>query len=487
MIKYRIRKRVDREIKLSIGPRFRLPDIPGEPLVPRVFTSTYFDTSTHTLAKIGISLRRRTENRKMCWQLKLPHKQARLELEIPSHHPTPPEPFLDLLFGLLRNEACGAIAKLQTKRSGIRVQAMDGPLADVVVDRVTILDDRRAIGRFSEIEIERLDGNEKDLNRLESLLRSAGAEEGDPRPKIVKALGIQPEAGSLPVHGSAPPIDHLRAMLQKQVRDLLLHDPGTRFGKDPEELHQMRVCTRRFRALLRAAQVLLVPEWSRPLRAEMGWLGQVLGAVRDYDVLLEHLHLDASALLPPERKIFEQILASLETKRSIARAHLLNALRSDRYLTLLTSLEEAVQHPIPCTPENIPLKELARKEFNKLRRRVQRLNPNPSDQELHQVRIRTKRARYAAELALGTMKKSASPYLRQTKRVQDVLGEHQDSIVAEQQLREILSTIRGVRPAFVIGQVVERIRARRCRAREVFPREWSKLKKRGCVAFAEPS
>lgn len=485
-MEYRLREWVEREIKLNIGPRFRLPELPGEPLVPRIFTSTYFDTCNQTLARMGIALRRRTENRKVVWQLKLPHKQSTLELEIPTHHPTPPEPFLDLLFGLLRNEACGVVAKLQTKRSGIRVQAMDGPIADIVVDRVTILDGRRATGRFSEIEIERLDGNEKELNHLKSLLRSAGAEKGDPRPKVLKALGIQLESTPT-VHASAPPLDHLKAMLEKQFRDFLLHDPGTRFGKDSEDLHQMRVSTRKFRALLRAAKALLLPEWSDPLRTEMDWLGQVLGAVRDYDVLLEHLNLEASALLPAERKIFERVLASLETQRSTARAQLLNALRSDRYLKLLNHLEEAIHHPMAATNEDISLKNIARKEFKKLRQMVQRLNSNPSDQELHQVRIRTKRARYAAELAQGTMKKAASRYIRQTKRLQGVLGDHQDAIIAENQLRELLTSTKGEKAAFAMGQLVARLHSRRREARTAFPREWDKLKKRGRSVFSESS
>ena len=486
-MEYRLRQWVEREIKLNIGPRFRLPEIPGEPLVPRIFTSTYFDTTNFALARMGITLRRRAENRKAVWQLKLPHKQARLELEIPSHQPTPPEPFMDLLFGLLRNEACGVIAKLQTKRSGIRVQGMDGPLADIVVDRVTILDGRRATGRFSEIEIELLNGNEKELNHLRSRLRSAGAEKGDPRPKVLKALGIQLESPPPTVHASARPLDHFKAMIEKQVKALLLHDPGTRFGKDPEELHQMRVSTRKFRALLRTAKALLLPEWSDPLRTEMGWLGQVLGAVRDYDVLLEHLNLDASALIPAERKIFERVLASLETQRSAARAQLLEALRNDRYLKLLNHLEEAIHHPMAATNEDISLKDIARKEFKKLRQMVQRLNSYPSDQELHQVRIQTKRARYAAELAQGTMKKAASRYIRQTKRLQGVLGDHQDAIIAENQLRELLPGTRGVKAAFAMGQVVARLHSRRREARAAFPREWAKLKQCARSAFSESS
>lgn len=484
-MEYKLRESIEREIKLNIGPRFRLPDIPGEPLAPRVFTSTYFDTPNHNLAKLGITLRRRTENRKVRWQLKLPKKHARLELEISSHQSTPPEPFLDILFGILRHEPCNAVVKLQTKRSGIRVHTINGPLADIVIDRVAVQEQRRTIGRFSEIEIELLDGNENELKRLENLLRSSGAEDGDSRPKAIRALGLSLEHALPPVSASAPPIDHLQSMLQQQFNALILHDPGTRLGKDPEELHQMRVSTRRFRALLRAAQNILVPEWSNPLRSEMGWLGQALGSVRDYDVLLEHLRLEASTLLPEERKIFERVLSSLETKRSIARAQLLAALRSERYLKLLNHLEDAIPHPLTLQTDNVSLLKLAKKEFNKLRREVQHLSVHPSGQDLHKVRIRTKRARYAGELAQSTMGKAGLRYLQQTKRVQDVLGDHQDAIIAEAQLRELLPLTRGVKAAFAMGQVVAKLQARRSQARAAFPREWAKLKKLGRLAFSQ--
>ena len=78
-------------------------------------------------------------------------------------------------------------------------------------------------------------------------------------------------------------------MIAVQVGELIAHDPGTRLGDDPEELHQARVATRRLRAVLRAARPLLDPGWTESLRAELSWLGGALGPVRDLDVLLDHL------------------------------------------------------------------------------------------------------------------------------------------------------------------------------------------------------
>ena len=79
----------ERELKLDVDPGFTLPDLGGRPIPPRTFTSTYFDTPEHRLLRSGITLRRRVENRKGVWQLKLPSDGGRFELEEPGG-PTPP-------------------------------------------------------------------------------------------------------------------------------------------------------------------------------------------------------------------------------------------------------------------------------------------------------------------------------------------------------------------------------------------------------------
>ncbi len=477
-----LRQTLEREVTLKTGLPFRLPYFPGEALPLRLFTSTYFDTVDFRLARLGVTLRRKTEQKRVLWQLKLPRQTARLEMEMASGRSTPPAPLEDLLFGLLRREPLTAIAKLQTRRAGIRVQPHDKPVADVVIDRVRVLNARRVVGHLSEIEVELRSGKEKELTAIVKALREAGAYDGDSRPKIFQALNLNVSDRCLPE--SAPFSERLKTILQKQLRDILLHDPGTRFGQDPEELHQMRVRIRRFRALLRASRVLLEPQWYASLQEELRWLGAMLGTVRDQDVLLYRLYTEARVLPTAERKIFERLLATFETHRSQARRELLDALRSDRYLDLLGRLERAAQTPaLRDAPEN-SLMHLAAQEFKELIKAGKNGAADPSDHELHQLRIQTKRTRYAAELALETMGKSAIRFVRQTKRNQDILGDHQDAVVMEERLRQLLHTTRGVKTAFAIGQIVERLRARRRRTKAIFPREWAKLKKRGREVFA---
>lgn len=476
-----LRQTPEREIKLKTDHPFRLPHFPGEPLPPRLFTSTYFDTVDYRLARLGVTLCRKTENHQVLWRLTLPRPATRLEVEMASGRSTPPAPLEDLLFALLRREPLTAVAKLRTRRSGIRIQPHDKPLADVVIDRVKILNGRRVVGHLNGIEVKRRSGKDKELAAIVTALREAGAYEGDDRPQVVQTLNLI--VSSPYPSKSAPLSERFKSILQTQLRHILLHDPGTRLGKDSEELHQMRVGIRRFRAILRTVRALLEPEWYASLQEELRWLGTMLGTVRDQDVLLDRLYTEADVLPPAERKIVERLLTTFETHRSEARRQLLDVLRSDRYLDLLSRLERATQAPALHEAPESSLMHLAAQEFKQLIKAGKRGNDEPSDQELHQLRIHTKRTRYVAELALETMGKSAIRFVRQTKRNQDLLGDHQDTVFAEERLRQLLQTTRGVKTAFAIGQLIERLRARRRQTKAKIPREWAKLKKRGREVF----
>lgn len=477
-----IAQTLEREVKLAAPRGFRLPPLPGEPLGARVFTSTYYDTPDLRLAREGVTLRRRVERARGLWQLKLPRGLARLELEVPGGPGEPPSQLRELLVAYTRGQPLGPVAKLRTRRAGVRVSAGDGPVADVTLDHVAALSGRRILLSFREIEAELLNGNEKALERIEKALRDAGAVDGDSRPKVFRALGLDPPPAPARPDGSAPAGEHLRAMLERQYRALLAHDPGTRLGSDPEELHQMRVATRRLRAFLRAGRPLLEEGWPEPLRSELAWLGGVLGPVRDLDVLIEHLREEARELERREERAFRRVIRALEDERALARTALLDALATPRYLELLAQLEEAAARP-RLVDSDLSVAELAAAEFRKLRRAVKRLGENPSDDELHTVRIRGKRARYAAELAEAAVGRPASRFIREAKVFQDVLGAHQDAVVAEQRVRLLLRHMGGEVLAFAAGRIVEREHRRRLEARAAFPDAWARLARAGKAAW----
>ena len=180
-----IKETVEREVKLRAGDAFRLPELGGEAIEPRLFVSTYHDTADHRLGRRGITLRHRVENGKGLWQLKLQRAGARLELEEPGPPVEPPEELRALLIGHLRGVSLVPIARLRTRREGV---VADG--AEVVHDTVSVLDHQRVTRSFEELEVELLDGDEKTLRRLEKALRRAGAVDGENRPKVFQALDL---------------------------------------------------------------------------------------------------------------------------------------------------------------------------------------------------------------------------------------------------------------------------------------------------------
>src|SRR5262249_60014115 len=111
------------------------------------------------------------------------------------------------------------------------------------------------------------------------------------------------------------------------------------------------------------------------------------------------------------------------------------------------------------------------------------LPTKPSDADLHRVRIKAKRARYAAELVVPDIGHPAERFVDRVKKVQDVLGEHQDAVVAEGRLRDLAAEVRSRRTGFVAGLLVERQRARREAARAAFAEIWPAVAVRGRHAW----
>jgi CHAD domain-containing protein len=258
-----------------------------------------------------------------------------------------------------------------------------------------------------------------------------------------------------------------RAVLEHRG-EVVDYEPEVRLGEDPEAVHKQRVASRRLRSLLRTARPRLDdPERSEQLRDELRWLGNALGEVRDRDVLISYLESELAHL--EEASAFRGVLKLLDDEREKAREKLVGTLDSPRYQRLLNELET------PPALKNGGLRSAAIKEHKRLRKAVKRLGDEPSDEELHKVRIRAKRARYAAE-AVG----AGQQYVKRAKTLQDVLGEHQDAAVAENRIRRLLSRVRpSRRTALAAGRLIERQRARRVAARRDWPKAWKRLDRAG--------
>ncbi len=460
---------VEHEIKLEPGEGFVMPVLGGEALPTRVFVSTYHDTADLRLARNSVTFRHRIENGTGIWQLKLPHGEARIELALPGPPARPPDEMLALLPAFLRGAPLVPVARLRTRREGRRTGG-----AEIVQDSVAVMDAQHVVRRFKEIEVELLEGDERTLRRLEKALRRAGADSPGPfRPKLYRALDLawpEEEEPGVP----QTPSEELAAALRAEYRRLLAHDPGTRLGQDPEDLHQLRVATRRLRAFLRAARPLLDRTASEALRAELGWLGSTLGPARDLDVLTGELRRQI-AELGDDGEPLAELVSGLEAQRQKARGDLSTVMAAPRYLALLDQLDSAAR--LVAGDDRTTLAKIWWRAHKRLRMEVSRLDAEPEDDALHAVRIDVKRARYAAELAAVELGKRGAAYVRAAKDLQDILGDHQDAVVAEAQIRAWVSTRPGA--ALGAGRLIELQRGRRQRARSSWQEAWGRLERAG--------
>ena len=176
------------------------------------------------------------------------------------------------------------------------------------------------------------------------------------------------------------------------------------------------------------------------------------GPVRDLDVLLEHLAAEV-AQLDADVPDGSEIVRMLSEQRDEFRAKLVEAMSSPRYASLLDLFVRSIAF-LPPLPAGDSATAIARAELRKLRKAAKALPGEPSDAELHRLRIKAKRARYAAELAELAGAKGARDFVAAAKRLQDVIGEHQDAAVAEERLR------RYARPGWLRRRTVGRARAR---------------------------
>lgn len=280
------------------------------------------------------------------------------------------------------------------------------------------------------------------------------------------------------------PAEGLRLLLASQGEALAAHEAGALAGSDPDELKRFRVATRRLRALLRAARPLLDETRSETLREELAWVGETLGPVRDLDVLIADLRSTARHFEPGEQYGLALMFRRLEDERQAAREVLGDRLGSERYLALRSQLPGELAG-IPVAGTKTTLAELAAKEFHRLDRAVRALDEHPYDDELHDLRLRVKRARYAAELAATEVGEPAGRFVRRAKTVQDVLGEHQDAAVAEARIRTLLQRPQSIRWAIAAGRLIERQYARRQAARAAFPAAWEALREQGRVSWPD--
>jgi CHAD domain-containing protein len=467
----------------------------------KTLTATYYDTDDLRLARWGATLRYRTgEGAAGKWTLKLPDPDgdpsSRLELDFASGPRTIPGEAPALTRAYVRAGTLKPVAKLRTRRRSWALVDGEGELAELVDDQVALLDGRAVTDRFREVEIEARAATAAQLKDIAAALEDGGAAVPDQVPKAVRALGPRAQAPpDVPAPDDVAPRDPAAAAVEAALRDgtrrVIGHHAGVVLG-DVEGVHQMRVGARRLRSDLRTFASLVDAEWAGSVRDELKWLAGALGEVRDLDVLTARLRGHAGGMeehaggMEEHAGAMEELgplFERLEAERDERREALLGALDSDRYVSLLDTLVAGAADPPvteaasePCAKVLPPLVAAAWGPLGKAGRLLDSGDP---EDEWHRVRIKAKRARYAAEAAgrcLGSARKEARAFASACAAVQDVLGEHQDAIVAREVVTGTAAEIEAT-PAFYFaaGRLAETEERAAQEAREAFPKTWEDL------------
>jgi CHAD domain-containing protein len=273
------------------------------------------------------------------------------------------------------------------------------------------------------------------------------------------------KAGTQPQR-SAPAGEVVLAYLRIQAGALTSLEPRVRAEED-DSVHQMRVATRRLRAALRSFGQVIPRSRSEKLAAELKWLGGLLGVARDGDVIPEHLR---AALRPtPAELLIGPVQARVQgyfaPRRASAREELIEALDAPRYRELLAALEQLC-HELPAGPRaGDPALDVlpaavgkAYRQANKRMRLARHTPDGPAqDAALHQARKSARRARYAAEVTRPAAGRPAKAFAKQMKKVQSVLGDHQDSVIARRAARDLgIGAHLAGENAFTYGLLYER-------------------------------
>jgi CHAD domain-containing protein len=236
------------------------------------------------------------------------------------------------------------------------------------------------------------------------------------------------------------------------------------------------------RTVLLSIRKLAAPEWVDPLLSGLKWLSEVFARVRDLDVQMEYFRREAEQLKARDRRPLDRFLRHLQSDRDQAHQTLLDEMKSARYVGFVSKLRDAAEAPAVINSE-YTLRDAAARQFRKLRKTVRSLKGSPSNADLHQVRIKAKRARYAAELARENHGKAIGRFIKAAGRLQDLLGIHQDAVLAERYVEGFLKYQGRRQAAFTAGLLAARAKQRREEVREQFWSQWKRLKKRGVRAW----
>jgi triphosphatase len=470
------------ELKLEVRPA-DLAALMAHPLMRRLgrgrrLVSTYYDTADFRLRQAGLSLRIRTDGRKHVQTLKGAGDGflSRGEWEQPL-----PGDALDLeaLTATPLKDALGDGDDL-APRFTVEVERRahtffrDGAKVELTLD----LGEARAgaaTSPIAEVELELKRGESSALFRLASGLFDAAPVRLSIRSKaeagyalLGQGLGASKSARA-PLEPDITTADAFQAVGRACLTQFLKNERLIREHRSVEATHQARVAIRRLRAALSLFQPLFGDPESVRLQAALRRAGSSLGSARDLDVLTARL--SALDLGPSFDR--QTLVTALERRREDAYDDAVIALEAPAQASLLFDVAAWLEagewlssnDPVRALLRDRPAADFAREILGRRTRRLCKAAGHIRDldpAERHKVRIKAKKVRYGAEffapLAKGKKGRAAArDFIEALRPLQDALGELNDLVNAERQLRVLAEMSRDPNLAFAAGAAVDEL------------------------------
>jgi CHAD domain-containing protein len=299
----------------------------------------------------------------------------------------------------------------------------------------------------------------------------------------------EPERAAEPTHAAMDPSSHtadVAAAALRRLRDeWQAHEPAARLGEDPEALHALRVTGRRMDTVLSLFCDYL-PAALVKSRPKLKSLLDSMGTVRDADIRLEALRAFGHSLTEEDRGALAPLVRHLEAERDEARSRLLRVLDAKPTRHWLARLPARLAPPAPgataassrsATALRV-VPDLIRGRYRKLRKCARRLSSESTMSEYHELRVRTKKLRYALEAVAATYAPPADEMLTALLELQSRLGTQHDSDVIGEYLTQLAAhppAAIGSRAIFLMGRLTEIHARKAARLGERIEKSWRKL------------
>ena len=496
------------ELKLAIAPEhverlLRLPLLKpvsrGRALTTHLY-SVYYDTPDFALRTLGAALRLRRSGSTWMQTLKTAgrvdaglHQREEIDTPVAAqliNYQALQQAVPDLPFdnGLPSNLAPVFITDF--KRTTRQLQTSTGSSLELCIDRGSISSGTAEVP-ISEIELELKAGLPQHIVELALELLQHLPLRVEPKSKAQRGYALATGQTPAPVKADPPLLqasmtvtDAFRAIVFACVSHLQANEPGLLEGQDPEYLHQARVALRRLRSAFTVFKQAFPPESLAEQIAELRWLGGLLGPARDWDVFVTETLPQVFETFVDDKAL--QSVARRATRlRNAANEKARAAVASSRYTSMLLELNRALlrapwsqSSADPARLREQPLLQFA-SDLLEHRHRTTLKHGERVDRRdavgLHQLRIRVKRLRYAAEFFSPLYeKKELRAYLAALTDLQKLLGAVNDAATAQRliaelrprradQSQEALGTLRGWCAAIAHAPLAE------------FPKMWKRF------------